>query len=688
MGEEDAQLPNRHSVAARFVRLSGNVHKNVLAAYAKESFDRNVHCDLSFQCRTDDPPVLCHRIILAAAIPFWQRALPALALDIDVAQIYLPGFNLEEVRIFVESIYQALADNALSVTVSNEMAEAFQLVVEEEHSDNCPSNFSSGAIDKPNDCPRVNLKRVLLPDDLHCATKRALLNGPDSQNVITMTFLDNDDDHEDSLSAKAVSEVVDIRSVLRNREHFSEVPCKAVDDQGALLRMVDESYFCMIGALTNPGKGHCRLRPIIVHEDCVRPDDFDYFVDCAQKCYGLTTHDIFFLTPGLFVNVFGDDVPHDYWATNMREKMAAMPEEDVIKLKRTTREKYVRLKNDSWKNVPKKMLHTFGGRGLDGARQTLLVDYDLALKNVHCLALLFWRVKSGPIKSRECAYIPFPILEGEKTKMGSNFLEVLFRMWQVRPHWLVEKCASFQKIFGAFEALSDVMDRCEICGKSFKNKREKFNHMKRHRLEGKECCGIRFDRMKDLDEHNKLTHSIFRDRYAFCTYCNMLVNKVNMDKHYENCLLKPIESICPVCGAPCRNRKEINRHLKSIHAKKTCEICSKEMVGLNTYKNHKKLNHSGVWQCPHCGKVNSCEERLKYHIIRTHTRHEDKPFLCGAKSCNKGFHLPSLLREHVEYYHEDKTRYRCSAQGCEKKFSCASNMSKHKKNKHPDLVRL
>ena len=65
---------------------AGGLFKSCVASYVSEALARNLHCDLSIQTTPDAAPIMCHRLVLASALPFFRRTLTAVDQDVAVTQ--------------------------------------------------------------------------------------------------------------------------------------------------------------------------------------------------------------------------------------------------------------------------------------------------------------------------------------------------------------------------------------------------------------------------------------------------------------------------------------------------------------------------------------------------------------------------------------------------------------------------
>ena len=65
---------------------AGGLFKSCVALYVSEALGKNLHSDLSIQTTPDAAPIMCHRLVLASALPLFRRTLTAVDQDAAVTQ--------------------------------------------------------------------------------------------------------------------------------------------------------------------------------------------------------------------------------------------------------------------------------------------------------------------------------------------------------------------------------------------------------------------------------------------------------------------------------------------------------------------------------------------------------------------------------------------------------------------------
>ena len=82
--------------------------------------------------------------------------------------------------------------------------------------------------------------------------------------------------------------------------------------------------------------------------------------------------------------------------------------------------------------------------------------------------------------------------------------------------------------------------------------------------------------------------------------------------------------------------------------------------------------HKRGSKCGTCGKEFADDNRLKNHEV---IHLAEKEYKCRHEGCNKSFHQPGLLEEHIRI-HTGKL-YKCEYDGCDKAFSTKDILKEH-----------
>ncbi|XP_061727420.1 zinc finger protein 287-like [Cydia pomonella] len=203
----------------------------------------------------------------------------------------------------------------------------------------------------------------------------------------------------------------------------------------------------------------------------------------------------------------------------------------------------------------------------------------------------------------------------------------------------------------------------------------------------------------------------------------------NVDKPGENVI--EAKCMCSQCGLTFGTTREMDLHVKKEHFKKegmsgkirtrskevlaekpTCAECGKVFSSRKTYRYHLNVLHKGQnrYPCPRCGKVYQWKSNLGRHLrthkardsgelycalcdkrfasVATHRQHlrvsrrhvaeTDFSFVCNE--CGKKFVNKTRLRDHVDWEHLKKIKFRC--QLCNKPFKCHTSLYVHLQNVH------
>jgi len=247
---------------------------------------------------------------------------------------------------------------------------------------------------------------------------------------------------------------------------------------------------------------------------------------------------------------------------------------------------------------------------------------------------------------------------------------------------------------------------CEICFKANRSKKHLERHMRKHTKQKKiyvcEICSFKTGRKNNLERHS-LTHFDVNG-YKKCKTCKALILEAKFEEH--SCVLFP----CETCGKKFGNEIFLARHIQRFHEKRNsiaCDMCGK-LVLKSAMKDHKEGHYDKKIPCPECGKEFRSERGLKshmkrhvektlcpicnkkvldlkLHVLRMHTRDEDKNHQCDE--CGKGFPLQSHLQKHKMNVHIKARPFNCRY-GCTFAYNDLSNRNAHEKKTHGKLFEV
>jgi len=257
---------------------------------------------------------------------------------------------------------------------------------------------------------------------------------------------------------------------------------------------------------------------------------------------------------------------------------------------------------------------------------------------------------------------------------------------------------------------------CCLCFKSFKDK----SLLKKHNVDFHneiEDPKIRFDEKTNqfycgLCSHCTTNKSNMRVHYAArhvetaengyikCPKCNIKLHSRDLETH--SCVLYPcdvcgkefnsIDGVtqhkkrhadlgtynCQLCEKPFKSKSSLKMHYITSHGEKIpCHICGKEISSVS-YKEHLKT-HDEKNICEICNKV---VRNIKRHMLRLHTKDEDKPHRCS--DCGKGFDSALSLESHRMSVHLKLRPYKCRY-GCAFAYNDNSNRNAHEKKTHGSI---
>ncbi|XP_055627704.1 transcription factor grauzone-like [Toxorhynchites rutilus septentrionalis] len=231
--------------------------------------------------------------------------------------------------------------------------------------------------------------------------------------------------------------------------------------------------------------------------------------------------------------------------------------------------------------------------------------------------------------------------------------------------------------------------KCEICGKSYKNRFGYNRHKKEsHATEVERAfkchrCPKSFVRESALKKHLS-DHETLDNGTAKCETCGKCFSNINILKnHIKYRHVKQMQYICDVCSKGFFMRSTFLTHRKTHEVpaeelRKQCPVCSKWCKNHDYWRVHvRRHKNEGELSCDVCGHISPNLMALKGHKARMHSG----PRVFPCTLCGKEYARAITLKEHVAAAHTGDVLYNCPH--CEKTFNSSANMHSHRKKMHP-----
>ncbi|XP_065085399.1 transcription factor grauzone-like [Ochlerotatus camptorhynchus] len=231
--------------------------------------------------------------------------------------------------------------------------------------------------------------------------------------------------------------------------------------------------------------------------------------------------------------------------------------------------------------------------------------------------------------------------------------------------------------------------KCEICGKTYKNRFGYNRHKKESHATEEErafkChrCPKSFVKEGALKRH-LADHETLDKGTAKCETCGKCFSNINILKnHVKYRHVKQMEYICDVCSKGFYMRSTFLTHRKTHEVsaeqlRKQCPHCFKWCKNHDYWRVHvRRHKNEGELSCDVCGHVSPNLMALKGHKARMHSG----PRVFPCSFCGKEYARAITLKEHVAAAHTGDVLYQCPH--CVKTFNSSANMHSHRKKMHP-----
>lgn len=169
---------------------------------------------------------------------------------------------------------------------------------------------------------------------------------------------------------------------------------------------------------------------------------------------------------------------------------------------------------------------------------------------------------------------------------------------------------------------------CNVCNKTFENKKRMSQHMKVHEEKAKficDKCGKMYRNQFNLENHKSSQHGEYLDEHQNvykCRLCNeKFDNRTDLYSHMKNHSKDSQELLCDTCGKCFTNNHNLKNHMRTHldirpHA---CTLCEKRFRTRLLLKQHLHV-HTGIkeFQCTVCMQSFAKQDSLRIHMKKRH----------------------------------------------------------------------
>ncbi|XP_013163797.1 PREDICTED: zinc finger and BTB domain-containing protein 41-like [Papilio xuthus] len=177
-------------------------------------------------------------------------------------------------------------------------------------------------------------------------------------------------------------------------------------------------------------------------------------------------------------------------------------------------------------------------------------------------------------------------------------------------------------------------------------------------------CDNKMIYIKDLKTHLVTEHNIkFYPNINDCVY----EVKLKTSQIYN----------CVLCNSTYETFKTLLQHMNGHYRYFTCNICDMGYMNQNSLKTHMKTHDIGTYKCNHCDKVFNTLVKMKFHINYTHNN--STRYITNCPYCELSFTSYYQRNRHLFSEH-NSSNYKCNI--CDKTFILKSKLTSHIKQNH------
>ena len=239
---------------------------------------------------------------------------------------------------------------------------------------------------------------------------------------------------------------------------------------------------------------------------------------------------------------------------------------------------------------------------------------------------------------------------------------------------------------------------CPICCKELVKGALK-QHVEIHTSEkSKKCdhCNKMFRQTGSLKRHIVQVHKIIEgdvkkyymkydsEKYFPCQICDkILSSKISLK--YHNMVHTGMKTEkCIECDKTFIRKYDLQKHIESSHIKikhldkelYTCDVCSKEVLGLDKLKQHKRSHRTKNKICDLCPYTSYSGADLARH---KEARHEENPYI-KCDLCGRELKTKHSMQAHLKEVHSTLPPVECKL--CQTQFKTKSSLNAHVRTIH------